>query len=465
VNRWTLILCVLLCFVVACDRSSRGRGSSTASVGPAGPPGPPGPRGLPGRSESSGSQMAQGIFDVTTFGALGDGFTDDTGAIQSAINAAHDVGGGIVWFPPGRYPISRPLEISNMNRLTFSGSGVDSTILQSTSPTEPIFNSDTDGLWRTWEEMTLTSTVTKTAGALMELARERRAVIRHVKFSGFFDGIHLDSFEVVLFDFLHMANPSGPGTAIVVGVPANTPQGANLTINNSFFRGSDGPEGVGSNFTGLYGVRIFDADAVFMFNNDLGGYRISDLTLEPTTRANNHHFLQNYFDATVGGPCVDVGGTGVKAQITMTGNWIASAGQFGSADVRNTIGMRIRDEGTYGPWNMTGGRVYNTAGRGVEVLARSIPLAITGVQFESFGTRRVQGANEGLYINTGVNGNSIHLSSSTFFNGSNGEDVETSGTANLFSLTANRGNGRVSCGARPLLSAANVFLGGEVGCN
>jgi hypothetical protein len=76
----------------------------------------------------------------------------------------------------------------------------------------------------------------------------------------------------------------------------------------------------------------------------------------------------------------------------------------------------------------------------------------------------VQGANEGLYVNTGVNGNSVHLSSSTFFNGSNGEDVETSGTSNLFSITSNRGNGRVSCGARPLLSAANAFLGGEVGC-
>jgi hypothetical protein len=408
--------------------------------------------------------MAQGIFDVTTFGALGDGFTDDTGAIQSAIDAAHDVGGGIVWFPPGRYPIARALQISSMDYLTFSGSGVDATILQSTSPTEPIFNSDTDSLWRLWEDMTLTSTVTKTSGALMELALDRRSVIRHVKFAGFFDAIHLDAFEVVLLDALQLTNPSGPGTAIVAGVPAGGPQGANLTINNSFFRGSDGREGVGSNFIGLYGVRILDVDAVFMFNNDLGGYRISDLTIEPTTRANNHHFLQNYFDATLGGPCIDVGGAGVKAQITLTGNWIASAGQLGGADVRNTIGLRIRDEGTYGPWNMTGGRVYNTAGRGIEVLASSIQLAITGVQFESFGTRRVQGANEGLYVNTGVNGNSVHLSSSTFFNGSNGEDVETSGTSNLFSITSNRGNGRVACGARPLLSAANAFLGGEVGC-
>ena len=45
--------------------------------------------------------------------------------------------------------------------------------------------------------------------------------------------------------------------------------------------------------------------------------------------------------------------------------------------------MRLRDEGTYGPWNIAGGRVAFTVGRGIEVLAGSIELSITGVQFET----------------------------------------------------------------------------------
>lgn len=45
-------------------------------------------------------------FDVRKFGAQGDGQTDDTASIQSAIDAAGKVLGG-VWFPPGVYQTSR----------------------------------------------------------------------------------------------------------------------------------------------------------------------------------------------------------------------------------------------------------------------------------------------------------------------------------------------------------------------
>ena len=43
------------------------------------------------------------VFDFRRFGAAGDGKTMDTGAIQSAIDAAHDAGGGVVLLQPGNY--------------------------------------------------------------------------------------------------------------------------------------------------------------------------------------------------------------------------------------------------------------------------------------------------------------------------------------------------------------------------
>jgi polygalacturonase len=55
-------------------------------------------------SRAAASQTApMGGFDVRAFGARGDGATIDTAAINAAIEAAAQGGGGTVRFPPGRY--------------------------------------------------------------------------------------------------------------------------------------------------------------------------------------------------------------------------------------------------------------------------------------------------------------------------------------------------------------------------
>lgn len=48
---------------------------------------------------------AQAVYDVSLFGASGDGQTNDTAAIQFAINTAQFNGGGIIYFPCGQYRI------------------------------------------------------------------------------------------------------------------------------------------------------------------------------------------------------------------------------------------------------------------------------------------------------------------------------------------------------------------------
>lgn len=45
-------------------------------------------------------------FDVTSYGAVGDGSTDDVASIQAAINAAAANGGGIVFFPAHTYKLT-----------------------------------------------------------------------------------------------------------------------------------------------------------------------------------------------------------------------------------------------------------------------------------------------------------------------------------------------------------------------
>ena len=61
------------------------------------------------------------FFNVEDYGAVHDGVTDDTAAIQAAINAAHDAGGGTVWLPGGVYIIGGALQ----NGITCTVAGVD----------------------------------------------------------------------------------------------------------------------------------------------------------------------------------------------------------------------------------------------------------------------------------------------------------------------------------------------------
>jgi hypothetical protein len=70
------------------------------------------------------------VFNVLNYGATGNGTTDDTTAIQSAINACQTAGGGVVFFPPGTYKITAGLTISADN-IQIVGSGWSSQILAS----------------------------------------------------------------------------------------------------------------------------------------------------------------------------------------------------------------------------------------------------------------------------------------------------------------------------------------------
>lgn len=53
------------------------------------------------------------IVSVTQYGARGDGVTDDTAAIQAAIDAAFAAGGGNVWIPEGTYCVSSSIALKS----------------------------------------------------------------------------------------------------------------------------------------------------------------------------------------------------------------------------------------------------------------------------------------------------------------------------------------------------------------
>lgn len=110
--------------------------------------------GTAGTVTINGPQSSgEGILNVKTFGAVGDGTTDDTAAIQAAINAAatgwtsgDPFGfGGIVYVPPGVYGVSADIDIPE--QVILQGAGLRVTIIRwigGSSPTEAVVTSNLD---------------------------------------------------------------------------------------------------------------------------------------------------------------------------------------------------------------------------------------------------------------------------------------------------------------------------------
>jgi hypothetical protein len=67
--------------------------------------------------------LATTVLNVKDYGAVGDGTTDDTTAIQAAVNAAQNLpGGGTVFFPAARYRITSTVTI-NVDTVYIDGGG------------------------------------------------------------------------------------------------------------------------------------------------------------------------------------------------------------------------------------------------------------------------------------------------------------------------------------------------------
>lgn len=77
-----------------------------------------------------------GVYNVLEYGAVGDGSTDDTAAIQAAITAA--ASGGIVFLPAGTYAITGGLSFASV-ACSFVGHGLD-TIISCASQTGPVLD-------------------------------------------------------------------------------------------------------------------------------------------------------------------------------------------------------------------------------------------------------------------------------------------------------------------------------------
>ena len=76
------------------------------------------------------------VVSVKDFGAVGDDVTNDTAAIQAAIDAVNTAGGGTVYFPQGSYVVSANLSI--YSKIKYLGAGSKASILKVSGTPGPV---------------------------------------------------------------------------------------------------------------------------------------------------------------------------------------------------------------------------------------------------------------------------------------------------------------------------------------
>lgn len=101
------------------------------------------------------------IYNVIDYGAAGDGVTDDSAAIQNAINAANTAGGGIVYIPEGTFLANFDISAN----VTVQGASMGGTIIKAKTLTENVI--DATGSYWALKDITIDGDSTTGSGLYM----------------------------------------------------------------------------------------------------------------------------------------------------------------------------------------------------------------------------------------------------------------------------------------------------------
>lgn len=162
---------------------------------------------------SAFSSFAGLFFNVKdpTYGAVGDGITNDNTAITNAISAANTSGGGIVFFPPGTYKVSSLA--SSASKIHLLGSGQGNTIITGSSSAPVIsFTDATIDTWKVIEGITLK--ISSLSTNIVSVFQGSNTVVKDC----FLDGTNITGTALILIN-----SGSGSGRCSIINCRLKTP--------------------------------------------------------------------------------------------------------------------------------------------------------------------------------------------------------------------------------------------------
>jgi len=220
--------------------------------------------------------------DVMDYGATGNGTTDDTAAIQAAINSFASPGGR-VYFPPGTYKITGSgLTLQLSTSLIGAGAGDTSTatptIIDGTGITNGLYYAITipnSARGNLLQGFSLRGALTSTSARGIYTQSAEYVTIRDVDISGFYEALNLSTLARSLIDQVR-TNLTWFSGVVLTG-------GSSVTIRNCYIANANHSGANGSN-AGIYCINCSDID-MYLSEMDESGAGAATIRLANTQRA------------------------------------------------------------------------------------------------------------------------------------------------------------------------------------
>jgi hypothetical protein len=299
-----------------------------------------------------------------TYGAMGDGVTDDTAAIQAAITAVSVIGGQ-VYLPPGTYVLSAALNISSA-KVMVRGSGRKATTLRQNTLSARTFNITNE--YVTLTDFSIEYNSAGTTGGVAVFSSHFYGCFSNLYIKNAFIGVQFDSgSNSNQLVNISIENTTSIGFYVKSG-------GANVSLTNFWILNTNTTQ------CALGCIRLEDQVEGCVFTSGQtfqGAYSMTTAAASYTTgsRPAYNKFIGVYFDSAANGVIVDK-----CVEFDFDNCWFSNRPENGAV-ITTSDGIRF-----------IGGGAINCAKHGILVEASATRVIFTG-----FSARGNSTASAGIY--------------------------------------------------------------------
>lgn len=252
------------------------------------------------------AKMSLGV-SIKQFGAKGDGVTDDTSAIQAAVNSVQASVGGELVIPVGTYLVTS-ISVPSGNAVQFIGEG-NKSLIKTTSATADVL---TIAAWYSKVEgIRFESTVTRTAGAFVLLSGAFTKVVR-CEFAGDFYGIKMSGVGCkIQFNLFETPAANARRIWATGGDTSQTIQGNLMTAQIPVVASA--------------GIFVDNSAALKIIDNDIIGQgRCLNVAPGNGQGITSLWSTGNFYDTATYGVAIEPSGTGSVRRCSFSDDWASS---------------------------------------------------------------------------------------------------------------------------------------------